>query len=268
MGKRPFQHNNRTSTRDQAINFKQLSWIMLFLTTLGYSVNGWAEDIYTDRYSSGFNYNWVSTESGDQDVRELLPFDPRPNKSGNAFNIIHWYWNKREYENKWSGWGMQWQGWNADINLYTILGLQPTPDFRALTRQQFDQFRASAGDARLKFRVFISKFDENSAEDYSTVRVRFDGKEDKPSKEIAFLNDEYLFNENSLEALPDLNEKNLGLDQNVAYRVEIPLDHFEIIRKRIDPSTIKQIVFSTPNEGSTQGDLLLFDIKIEIEERQ
>ena len=132
-----------------------------------------------------------------------------------------------------------------------------------MTREIFDQFRKNATRVRLKFRVFISGFEEKKAKDHSMVQVRFDGEGDKSSREIAFLSDKYLFNEDSIATKPDTNKKNLGLDQNVPYRVEIPLDHFEIIRNNIDPSKIKQIVFSTPNQGKTKGDLLLFDIKIE-----
>jgi len=219
--------------------------LFLSLTLLNYTTFCKAEEIIfkSPKHTSSFNYKWVSTETGKQDVELLFPSD-RGAHNPDRSDVIEWSWNKTK--SKWAGWGMQWKGWNKPINFSSIVKHRFVGE--ELTSKIAKEFSRCASNFELQFKVkgYISNSFHKDL-----LWVKFDGIGDVPSKEIKFL-----------YYIKDKNGETVELSSETFHEVKIPLNEFKIIRSRINPTRIKQITFGTPTVQKTDGKIYLYDIKI------
>lgn len=222
-----------------------LTLLIFYVLVLPIGAFAGQEDIYISGKTDSFAFKWVSTKAGDQEIMELWADEPQAINDDNS-PVISWTWNKGP-SSGWSGWGMQWRGWNVPIDFYSMVG-QP-PDLR-------DPKGSAAADQAFteKARTFnLSFFVKGKVPEAQQggVIVRFDGVGDIPSNAIPFL-----------DRIVDHTGKPSKLSDTEFKRVEIPLNEFRIVKSRIDGNGIKQIVFGTPSQPGTTGELYIYGIRI------
>jgi hypothetical protein len=222
---------------------------LLLIPVLGLSAPADAgeEAIFTKDNPRSLTFKWVEDGTGTQTVSQLWPNEDAA-KNDHGADVIAWAWDKGpDQEQQWSGWGVQWKGWNKPISFYDLVGQPDHLRDPGGSLQAAQEFKRLANAYELSFYVKCSVPDQQQ----QSVVVKFDGRGDIPSVSIPFL--EYIVDDSGQPA---------QLSASQFRKVRIPLNDFDIVRSRIDGNAIKHIVFGAPSMAGAKGELYLYGLRV------